>query len=89
MPLLEPLKKTGEALRDAAEDLIPTMRIELLSDRQAVVEGCRGILEYSDSCIRLSAGSFTVRFRGEGLLLRNFGAQNAVVEGRLHAVEFC
>ena len=64
------------------------MRVELLSDREAVVDGCRGILEYSESCIRLCTGALTVRFTGEGLTMRNFGGLGAVVEGKIRSVDF-
>ena len=62
MPLQKSLKKAGETLREAAADLLPPMRVELLSDREAVVDGCRGILEYNECCIRLCTGPLTVRF---------------------------
>lgn len=88
MPLQKALKRTGETLREAAADLLPPMRVELLSDREAVVDGCRGILEYSESCIRLCTGALTVRFTGEGLTMRNFGGLGAVVEGKIRSVDF-
>ena len=88
MPMNKVLKKAGDSLREAAADLLPPMRVELLSDRQAVVDGCRGILEYNECCIRLCTGAVTVRFTGEGLQMRNFGSLGAVVEGRIRSVEF-
>ncbi|MBD9107729.1 MAG: sporulation protein [Ruminococcaceae bacterium] len=88
MPLQKSLKKAGETLREAAADLLPPMRVELLSDREAVVDGCRGILEYNECCIRLCTGPLTVRFTGEGLTMRNFGSLGAVVEGKIKSVDF-
>ena len=64
------------------------VRVELLSDREAVVDGCRGILEYNECCIRLCTGPLTVRFTGEGLTMRNFGSLGAVVEGKIKSVDF-
>ena len=83
MALPRALKKTGETLRETAAELLPPMRVELLSDREAVVDGCRGILEYSECCIRLCTGALTVRFTGEGLTMRSFGGTGAVVEGKI------
>lgn len=88
MALRKRLQDTGEALRQTAAELIPGVRVELLSNREAVVDGCRGILEYNECCIRLSAERLVIRFRGEGLELRNYGESGAVVEGRITAVEF-
>ncbi len=88
MPLQKSLKQMGRTIKDTTAELLPPMRVELLSDREAVVDGCRGILEYSECCIRLCAGALTVRFTGEGLTMRNFGASGAVVEGKIRSVEF-
>lgn len=87
MPLQKSLKQMGRTIKDTAAELLPPMRVELLSDREAVVDGCRGILEYSECCIRLCTGALTVRFTGEGLTMRSFGGTGAVVEGKIHAVE--
>ena len=87
MPLPKTLKRAGQTLRETAADLLPPMRVELLSDREAVVDGCRGILEYSECCIRLCTGALTVQFTGEGLTMRNFGSLGAVVEGKIRSVE--
>ena len=81
MPLQKSLKKAGETLREAAADLLPPMRVEL-------VDRCRGILEYNECCIRLCTGPLTVRFTGEGLTMRNFGSLGAVVEGKIKSVDF-
>ena len=53
-----------------------------------MVDGCRGILEYNECCIRLCTGPLTVRFTGEGLTMRNFGSLGAVVEGKIKSVDF-
>ncbi len=82
MPLQKSLKKAGETLREAAADLLPPMRVELLSDREAVVDGCRGILEYNECCIRLCTGPLTVRFTGEGLTIDRWGRKALDLFGR-------
>lgn len=63
-------------------------RIELSGNRRAVVEGCRGIVEYSDGLIRLNTSSGIVRFTGNNLSMSCLTEENAVVEGVILAVEF-
>lgn len=87
MALRKKIKETEESLRNTATGLIPAVRVELLSNREAVIDGCRGILEYNECCIRLSADHLVIRFSGSGLLLRNYGENGAVVEGHITAVE--
>lgn len=89
MALRKKLREAGKSVRETAEDLVPPVRVELLSNRQAVIDGCRGILEYNETCIRLSAGRMVIRFVGSGLQLRNYGQSGAVVEGQICSVNFC
>ena len=62
--------------------------IELLGNREAVVEGCQGILEYDDDVVRVRAGRLVVRFTGRGLRIRCMTADSLVVEGFLRGMEF-
>lgn len=82
------LKQAEQTLTGQTAALVPQLRVELLQNRQAVVEGCRGVLEYSDSCIRLSADRLIVRFAGSGLQLRTFGSGSAIVEGTITGVDY-
>ncbi|MEG2074066.1 MAG: YabP/YqfC family sporulation protein [Angelakisella sp.] len=84
-------KKSHElltALSGQSAALVPQLRVELLENRQAVVDGCKGVLEYSESCIRLSSDRLILRFTGTGLLLRTLSTHSAIVEGRIVSVEF-
>lgn len=62
--------------------------IELLGNREAVVEGCGGILEYDDDVVRVRAGRLIVRFTGRNLKIRCMTADSLVVEGFLCGMEF-
>ena len=53
-------------LEEPTVAFLAPVRVELLGNRQAVVDGCRGIIEYSDSCIRLSAQGLILKFTGTG-----------------------
>lgn len=63
-------------------------RIECNGNREAVVEGCGGILEYSDEVIRLTANGMVVRFTGRGLSIGGMAHGYAVVTGVISSVEF-
>ncbi|MEG0854252.1 MAG: YabP/YqfC family sporulation protein [Angelakisella sp.] len=84
----EKLREVGDTLSTQTAALVPQLRVELLQNRQAVVDGCKGVLEYSDSCIRLSSDRLILRFTGKGLLLRTFNSTSAIVEGQIATVEF-
>jgi len=62
--------------------------IGLMGNREAIVDGCRGILEYGDSVVRLNTGRGAVKFTGRELNIRSLTPEQAIVEGFIIAVEF-
>lgn len=91
-PPVQPQKSNIFALGKLAETsqvtFLPSVRIELLSNKQAVIDGCKGILEYSDCCIRLSADRMILKFTGTNLEIKCLTDQSAVIEGFLLTVEY-
>lgn len=92
-----PVKKTAggkkpflltKGLEEPAAAFLAQVRVELLGNRQAVVDGCKGIIEYSDSCIRLSTSRLILRFTGTGLEIRALTDSSAIVEGTILSVEY-
>lgn len=76
-------------LRDVVPTEIPELlmpHIELCSDRKAVVEGCKGILEYTGECIRLNCKNRTVSFKGENLSLCTLLNEQITVTGKISAL---
>ena len=62
--------------------------IEIVSNHCALVDGCKGILEYDDSLIKLSLGKKTVSFQGNSLSIKSLSMEQAMVEGFIFCVEF-
>lgn len=70
-------------------DLVTGMvHFEFSGNREVVVEGCHGIVEYDENIICIDTGKMTVRFMGRGLELRNFTDHSAVINGYISSVEF-
>lgn len=67
--------------------LASTARIEISDNRQALVEGCQGILEYDDTVIRLATGSGVVRFEGGDLTVFSMDQSAAIVGGLIARIE--
>ena len=69
-----------------AVTLLP--RIECIGDKELTVEGHRGILEYGETCIRLSGGSMVLVIQGEGLELTGMTPTRARVSGTIKRLVF-
>ncbi len=62
--------------------------IELFGNREAIVNECRGILEYSENRIKLNLGRISVLFTGSDLCMKEYGSSYASVSGDIMTVEF-
>ncbi|MBQ7541263.1 MAG: YabP/YqfC family sporulation protein [Clostridia bacterium] len=79
-------EKLDETL-DGAE-LSVDAQIELSGNREAVVDGCVGVLQYEDTAIRLSTGRRIVRFTGSDLMIRTMQQNQVLITGTILSVEF-
>lgn len=69
-----------------APDELPELimpHIELCADKRAVVEGCKGILSYSDKLISLNCKNITVSFSGTELSLCELTEGKITVKGKI------
>lgn len=86
------IKKHAGEIKNKKDDIVNKLssctRVELTSDFEALIEGCKGILEYDDNVIRIAAKRFELRFTGENLTLRSLNEENIAIEGKILGVEF-
>lgn len=62
--------------------------IELFGNREAIINGCAGILEYSDEKIKINMGKNTIQFTGSDLCIKEYGISQAKIYGMILTVEF-
>ncbi len=63
--------------------------IEIISNTCALVDGCKGIMEYDENTVRLSLGKKSVCFCGSNLSIKSLSMEQAMVEGLIVNLEFC
>lgn len=63
-------------------------QIELSGNREAVVDGCKGVLEYDDSVVKLAAENMSIRFTGRGLQIKVLTHDSAIITGFILGIEF-
>lgn len=62
--------------------------IELSGNREAIIEGCQGVVEYGDNLISLNTGKLTVRVCGCGLTIVSMQNGQAVIKGTITGVDY-
>ncbi len=63
--------------------------IELFSNKEAVIDGIKGVLEYSDCYIKLNMGRGTIEFFGTNLEISILDINGLTIGGNISKIEFC
>lgn len=63
-------------------------QIELLGNNEAVVEGCKGILEYDDTVIKIAIHKMQVKFIGIDLTIKSLNSESVIIQGAIGGIEF-
>ncbi len=62
--------------------------IELFGNREAIINDCKGILEYGDTKIKINMGKNIVTVNGNDLLMNEYGSSRAKISGVIVSLEF-
>ncbi len=75
---------------DFPRDLLgKSAHITLFGDREAVIDGCYGIVEYSDCMIKINVGDKLLCFTGCEFDISDYSCTSITVRGRISGLEFC
>ena len=66
-----------------------SMKIELTGNREAWIENYRGLLEYTDTCIRIQGKHNQIIIEGKCLCIAYYTNEDLRVTGYLNSVKFC
>lgn len=62
--------------------------IELISNREAIIEGCRGIVEYNDTTATVNCNIFLLTFEGFDICLKSLSDNCISVKGRFTSISY-
>lgn len=75
---------------DLPQDVISGYaHVELSGNKEAIIEGCCGVLEYGENVIALNTGRLTVRVFGCGLTIVSMQNGQAIIKGTITGVDYC
>ena len=63
-------------------------RFEMCGNREVIIEGCRGVLEYDENVVRINTGKMITCFFGRGLTRKCLTTDSLIVEGFITSIEF-
>lgn len=83
------IKKSLAEILELPKDIILDIpKVTMVGNLQIYIENHKGIIEYSDSRIRINTKSGVLRIIGKNLLLKNIIVEEIVIVGEIHQVEF-
>ncbi len=62
--------------------------IEAEGNREISVDGCKGILEYTQEKIKINAGKLIIVFTGEEMEIKTYSEIQTVISGNILGIEF-
>ena len=62
--------------------------LELSGNREVLIEGSRGVLEYSTETVRVNTEGMILSFFGRGLNLRCISESALIIDGFITRIEF-
>ena len=84
----KPLKRIGRILELPQEFLEGAAHIEMAGNREIIIEGCQGIIDYNEETIKLSAGKYAILLTGQNLEIKSLLDENIIIDGTIFSLEF-
>lgn len=63
-------------------------KIEMLGNREIIVDGCKGVVEYGENSIKLNIGELTLSLVGDELIIESYDSGVAIIRGRFAEINF-
>lgn len=68
--------------------LLNEAKIEMLGNREIIVDGCKGVVEYGENLIKLNIGELTMGLSGDEMLIDSFDSGVAIIRGKFAEITF-
>lgn len=79
----------GKALQISDDPFSKLAQITLKGNREIIIDGCYGIIEYSDCLISVNIGNSTLKIMGFDFSISDYSESNITVKGIIKNIDFC
>ncbi len=63
-------------------------RMEFNGNREVIIEGSTGILEYTEEVVRINTQEYVLRFQGRNMQVRAMTSDGIIISGFIQKVDF-
>lgn len=85
---LRGLNKIASILQLPTAVIAGVTHMEINGNHEVILEGCGGIIEYTDEVVRVKTGKTITKFSGRDLVIKCIQVDSLVVQGFISAIEF-
>jgi sporulation protein YqfC len=79
----------GKTVDFPSDPLGRSAHITLIADKEAVIDGCYGIIEYSEMLIKINIGNRILVITGVDFDISDYSATSLTVRGTIKSLEYC
>lgn len=82
-------KKRNKKIKNIFTQILPTEpKIEMTGNKEIVVDGCNGIVEYDENIIKISTNTVSIGFEGQGLVITSYDNKVIIITGQIANLSF-
>ena len=82
-------KKENIQVKKLVTDIFADVpKIEMLGNREMIIDGCKAVVEYEENIIKLSLGEYVLSLSGDNLLINSFDNNVAIISGQICEIFF-
>ncbi len=70
-------------------DITSGIHIEIFSNKNAIVEGCKSIIDYGENYIKLKIKKGFLTLSGSEFIISSFEEERINIKGNISSIEFC
>jgi sporulation protein YqfC len=74
-------------LKQTKEDIVKG-NIELFGNKQIIVDGCKGVIDYNEDFLKLDLGKIILKVTGRNLVIDSYIYEQVDLKGEIVSVEF-
>ncbi len=67
---------------------LSNVHMEVNGNREIILEGSRGVVEYSETSIKINTGKYIISFQGRGLHIKCMTDCDIVIHGFITSIEY-
>lgn len=82
------LNKIASVLQLPAAVIAGVAHMEVSGNHGVVLEGCGGIIEYTDDVVRVKTGKSITKFNGKNLEIKCIQIDSLIIQGFITSIEF-